>query len=132
MRRLGPAQSLDRRDRFFLHRPQRHIARCEGVSLYQHKAGAALLGAAAEARTLEPKGIAQHVEQRRLAVRFERVFGAVDPKGETLGFDAAHRSGLVPEIFTAFLSAIVAYLPAADTRLRARRFEFLVIAEAGR
>jgi len=72
------------------------------MTVDQYETGAALLGAAAETRALEPQGVAQHVEQRRPALRFERVLGAVDPKRETLGVDAAHRSGLVPEILAMY------------------------------
>ena len=56
MRALGRAQPLDRRDRAARRRPERRVARLDGVAVHEHGARAAVAAAAAEARALERRG----------------------------------------------------------------------------
>ena len=62
MRRFGPSQAFHRGDRFAADRPQRHRARCDGMTIDQHEARAALFVAATETRALELQRVAENVK----------------------------------------------------------------------
>jgi len=55
------------------------------MAVDQYEAGTTLTATAAEARAFQPKVVAQRVEKRRIRIRLERGFGAVDGQPEALG-----------------------------------------------
>src|SRR5882672_4090892 len=78
MRPLARAEALDGGDVLALGGPERRIAGLGRFAVHQHRASAAVPGAAAEARALQPEIIAQDVEKRRLRVRRDLVLAAID------------------------------------------------------
>src|SRR5438552_9313319 len=79
------AQAFDGSDSLARCCPQGRVA-CRGrMAVDQDEACAALAAAAAEARTFQPKVVAERVEKRRVRTRLELGFGTVDGEPEALG-----------------------------------------------
>src|SRR5580658_10962612 len=68
MRLLRRAQAFESHHLALGHRRDRHAAGAHGFAVDMYGAGAALAKAAAETRAIEPKIVAQHIEQRRLGI----------------------------------------------------------------
>src|SRR5216117_2330515 len=79
------AQAFDGSDSLAGCCPQGRVA-CRGrIAVDQDEACAALAAAAAEARTFQPKVVAECVEKRCVRARLELGFGTVDGEPEALG-----------------------------------------------
>src|SRR5690606_15175628 len=108
LQRVGSAalaEPFDRHHRPAVDRPQRKVARRGGVAVDEHEARAAQPRAASEARALQPKVIAQDVDQRSRRLRVAVEYRSVDtqpyrhpghPQSRTLGNRPLSRS--VPTI----------------------------------
>src|SRR5262249_4318723 len=78
----GLPDCLDRGDLRVADAVDRRDARARRCAVQMHRAGAAQRHAAAEFRAGHPQHVAQHPQQRGIAVDIHRVSGAVDADGE--------------------------------------------------
>ena len=71
-------QALDRRDLAPLNQGSEREARFDALAVHQHRAGAALPGAAAFLRAREMQMLAQGIEQRGARIERQAVLGSID------------------------------------------------------
>src|SRR5438132_3296897 len=70
-------EAFDGSDLFAFYRPDRQIATSQRAPIDQHEARAALAAAAAQAPADQAKVVAQDIEERRVAMRYDRMADAI-------------------------------------------------------
>lgn len=91
-------KALDGLHRFALHRPKGEVAGGLGVTVHNHRAGAAHTVAAAKTGAFQSNIVAQDVKERGVVVRRHFQRGAVDGEGEGLGDGRPPCSMVVPRL----------------------------------